>query len=251
MVNAGCCLVGSVRVTTAQGATSVSWHSIVARRSASLVLRGVWREREVAVKLCMDPEEISTEALVLRYLQPLPAGIMPPLFTGELEAWPSVSVLVRDFIDGDTLHGAVDVGQLHRIVSSLKSTLNFVHEQGIVHRDLKPSNIILDRAGQPWIIDFGCAAFAGLDDSFAGTRLFAASGALKHQLPVPAHDFESLAYTVAWWQFGQRWENSSRPPLAELFARLPLLESLLSNPRRRRKRVQSTSPACRSSKRVK
>ncbi len=35
--------------------------------------------------------------------------------------------------------------------------LEYAHQQGTVHRDIKPSNLILDRAGDIWITDFGIA----------------------------------------------------------------------------------------------
>jgi serine/threonine protein kinase len=37
--------------------------------------------------------------------------------------------------------------------------LAHAHERGVVHRDIKPENIILDRLGNPHLIDFGVARF--------------------------------------------------------------------------------------------
>src|SRR5262249_33679923 len=44
-----------------------------------------------------------------------------------------------------------------RTVEILARAIHDAHEQGIVHRDLKPANILMTRAGQPKISDFGVA----------------------------------------------------------------------------------------------
>ncbi len=35
--------------------------------------------------------------------------------------------------------------------------MDYMHQKGVVHRDVKPGNIILDRDGEPYLIDFGLA----------------------------------------------------------------------------------------------
>ncbi len=56
----------------------------------------------------------------------------------------------------------------------LADALEHAHQMGIVHRDIKPSNLMLDRSGNPWLLDFGLALIDAdssltLSGEFVGT----------------------------------------------------------------------------------
>lgn len=58
------------------------------------------------------------------------------------------------------LRGIEDVNyyrELADLMADVAESLHHAHCRGIVHRDIKPSNIVVDRAGRPWITDFGLA----------------------------------------------------------------------------------------------
>ncbi|MEC7566494.1 MAG: protein kinase [Planctomycetota bacterium] len=70
--------------------------------------------------------------------------------------------IVSDFIEGLTLS---DMSKMNRLLPrqavgiclKIANALQHAHEQGVVHRDLKPSNVMIDRQGEPQILDFGLA----------------------------------------------------------------------------------------------
>lgn len=67
-----------------------------------------------------------------------------------------------EFIEGKPLNEHVaekKLGTRQRLELMIKicQAVQHAHQKGIIHRDLKPGNIIVDRFGQPKILDFGVA----------------------------------------------------------------------------------------------
>jgi tRNA A-37 threonylcarbamoyl transferase component Bud32/tetratricopeptide (TPR) repeat protein len=70
--------------------------------------------------------------------------------------------LVMDYVDGMPLDEFVrqndlDIEQTLRLMLKVCRVVSAAHVAGVIHRDLKPRNILVDRQGEPHILDFGLA----------------------------------------------------------------------------------------------
>jgi serine/threonine protein kinase/class 3 adenylate cyclase/tetratricopeptide (TPR) repeat protein len=87
-------------------------------------------------------------------------NICPVFDVGEADG---VYYLSMAFIDGEPLSARVKdyacrpPKEAAALVRLLALALEEAHAQGVVHRDLKPSNIMLNRRGEPVVMDFGLA----------------------------------------------------------------------------------------------
>lgn len=71
-----------------------------------------------------------------------------------------VPYIVMDWIDGIDLKSAwreIDLKGRLALFVKIVEAVGAAHTAGVVHRDLKPTNILVDRAGEPIIVDFGLA----------------------------------------------------------------------------------------------
>jgi serine/threonine protein kinase len=52
----------------------------------------------------------------------------------------------------------LDLAHFLRIAIGLTKALGQVHRQGLIHKDIKPANVLVDDAGNVWLIGFGIAS---------------------------------------------------------------------------------------------
>jgi serine/threonine protein kinase/WD40 repeat protein len=124
--------------------------------------------RKVALKVpvfaqAADPvlvERFQREARAAATLQH--PNICPIYDVGEYNG---VRFLTMAYIDGAPLSQIISRGKpiapnkAAIAVRKLAMALQHAHERGIVHRDLKSSNVMVDKRGEPILMDFGLARF--------------------------------------------------------------------------------------------
>ena len=76
---------------------------------------------------------------------------------------------VMQYIDGEALRTYVQAQRLSfrervELFNKVCSAITYAHQQGIIHRDLKFANILVDKHGEPHILDFGLAKAVGMDE---------------------------------------------------------------------------------------
>ncbi|MFC9280107.1 protein kinase [Streptomyces collinus] len=163
--------------------------------------------RPVAVKVFrpgpgpQTEESLSTEAMLLARLQH--PGLVTVYDSGHHD---DRAYLVMQLVDGPSLHSLLASGPLPQprvaaLGASLAGALAYVHRTDIVHRDVKPSNVLLDRAGDPHLADFGIALFADATrhtapDVLTGTAAYLAPEQVEGGRVGPAADVYALGLVL-------------------------------------------------------
>jgi serine/threonine protein kinase len=116
-------------------------------------------------------------------------NICPVFEVGAVESQP---YLTMAFIEGESLAArlkrtkSMPVRAAVALVRTLAGAVNEAHERGIIHRDLKPGNVMIDRRGQPIVMDFGLALRSAVGDDLRLTLSGVAMGTPAYMPPEQA-----------------------------------------------------------------
>jgi tRNA A-37 threonylcarbamoyl transferase component Bud32 len=112
--------------------------------------------------------------------------------------------VVMEWIDGGSLErrlestGQLSLAETVRLGKDLGSALSYAHRHGILHRDIKPSNVLVSRAGDYLLADFGALGRLQEETSMtmageiAGTPLYMSPEQIEGLPQTPASDIFGL-----------------------------------------------------------
>jgi serine/threonine protein kinase/WD40 repeat protein len=124
--------------------------------------------REVAVKVTRDgpllgPRDKARFEREVRLLAQLKHPNIVTIYDSGVAA--GTDYFVMDYIVGQPLDGhleraGISLREKVALFAKISEAVAAAHLRGVIHRDLKPANIMIDRQGEPHILDFGLARFA-------------------------------------------------------------------------------------------
>jgi serine/threonine protein kinase len=121
-------------------------------------------DRDVALKVCTLANNPQAQERFRREAQAAARLSHPnlcPVFEYDVRA--GLAYLTTAYIDGPTLgdwvrqRGGLPQRDTAMLVARLALAMQAAHEAGVLHRDLKPGNIVVNKKGEPVILDFGLA----------------------------------------------------------------------------------------------
>ena len=215
-------------------------------------------EKQVAVKLLS--RGTGTAELIRRFRseREVLARLDHPNIARLLDAGTTedgIPYFVMDYVDGTPVTRFVAENQLSipaRLELFLKicAAVEVAHRHSIVHRDLKPSNILVNREGEPKLLDFGIAKLIGddtnpLELTALGqerlTPISASPEQAQGEVVTKSSDIYALGTLLYEMLTGARPHRfpNRHPSRAELINVLceqepPLPSSLVSSPREKR-----------------
>ncbi len=184
-------------------------HGLLARGGMARVFRATDEllGRKVAVKV-LNPEFASDPSFVERFRREAraAASLSHPNIVAVYD-WGregDTYYIVMEFVDGKTLRELLrEGGRLHyrraaEIASEIALALDAAHRQGVIHRDIKPGNVMIARAGEVKVTDFGIARATGTAEALtqAGSVLGTASYLSPEQADGRPTDARSDVYSL-------------------------------------------------------
>lgn len=169
------------------------------------------------------------------------AGIPPVLDHGQVALSSSASAhfYVMPVIEGPEFPGSGSVVQQLRRVLAVAKRLERLHaeDQPLVHRDIKPSNILLGPELKTWLVDFGLAGQAGVDQTvtrtvglgvgtkgFSAPEQFLSGDSIRELVRAPAVDVYSVGALVYYIVLSEMPFPVSTTLLELYFTKAPLPE---------------------------
>ncbi|ONK81320.1 uncharacterized protein A4U43_C01F27780 [Asparagus officinalis] len=210
----------------------------------SRIYHGVYREREVAVKLISQPEEDATLAALLEQQFNSEVALLLRLRHPNIIRFvaackkPPVFCIITEYMEGGSLRKYLHKQEPHSLPLKLVLKLSleiahgmaYLHSEGILHRDLKSENILLGEDLSVKLADFGISCLesqCGSGKGFTSTYRWMAPEMIKEKhhtrkvdvysfgivlwelltALIPFHDMtpEQAAFSVA--------QKNARPPL--------------------------------------
>jgi serine/threonine-protein kinase len=182
----------------------------IARGGMGVVYRArqVSLNRLVALKMILAGELASTQD-VQRFRREAEAAanldhpnIVPIYEVGEYEGQHYFSMKL---IDGTSLAPRAasfvrDPRAAAALVAKVARAVEAAHQRGILHRDLKPGNILLDKAGEPFVVDLGLAKH--VDGAHSQTRSGTIVGTPSYMAPEQARSERGLTAAADVYSLG-------------------------------------------------
>ena len=107
--------------------------------------------------------------------------------------------LLIEYVNGKTLDEVppLSLPKLVRVMSLISAGMTHMHSRGVLHADMKPNNVMLSRAGEVKIIDYGLAWVKGEPKSrVQGTPEYMAPETVKRKLINERTDIFNLGATM-------------------------------------------------------
>ena len=171
--------------------------------------------RRVAVKILYPIYSISSTILARFQREAAAAGriddpsVVKVITTGEdegthflaMELVPNSRTLEASFEDGSVQKpaSAEDIHTCANFFTKLASGLAAAHRAGVIHRDFKPGNILIEKNGNPKIVDFGLARLEG---AILFTQPGTQTGTPCFMSPEQVNGQSNLAFSTDIFSFG-------------------------------------------------